>query len=105
MKKQKRPTAPAGLSAAARKLWAQIQDGYGVADPAGLAILCEALRAWDRSEQARREVEKRGVTLFDKYQQARVNPAANVERDSRAAFLSALKALKVDIPGADDGRE
>jgi phage terminase small subunit len=101
----KKPKAPAGLSAPARKLWAEIQAGFSICDPAGLAILGEALRSFERSEQARRDVEKHGVSTRDKYGQTRVNPAANIERDSRAAFLSGLKALRVDIPTSPQSEE
>jgi phage terminase small subunit len=100
----KTPTAPGGLSAQAKKLWAAIVLGYRITDPAGLSILCEALRAWDRSELARREVDKHGCVTRDRYGQVRVNPAANVERDSRAQYLAALKLLRVDVPqvGGDE---
>lgn len=99
MKATKRPKAAAGLSVPARKLWGEIQQGYAVTDPAGLAILTEALRSWDRAEAARREVDRaKRTSVVDRYGQIRPHPACAVERDSRAAFLSGLKALRVDVP-------
>ncbi len=100
--KTKKPKPPAGLSAAARKLWSEIQSGYSVRDPAGLSILTEALRAYDRAEEARKLLDKQGCVVRDRWGQTKPHPAGPVERDSRAAFLAGLKALRVDIPTEPD---
>jgi phage terminase small subunit len=96
---------PAGLSGAARTLWVEVQRGYSVRDPAGLAVLEQTLRAFDRAESARRVVDRKGCTSTDRYGQERVNPAANVERDARAQFFAGLKLLRVDVPVGGDERE
>jgi hypothetical protein len=105
--KRTKPKSPAGLSVAARKLWPEIQAGYRIADPCGLAVLEQSLRSLDRAEAARREVDRKGCTSTDRYGQTRVNPAANVERDARAQFFAGLKLLRVDmsIGGGDDREE
>jgi len=105
MKSKTKFKIPANLSQPARKLWTSIQAGYRIEDPAGCSILTEALRAWDRSEEARRLLDKQGCVVKDRWGQVKLHPAAAVERDSRAAFLSGLKALRVDLPTAPENEE
>jgi len=73
-----------------------------------LETACEAL---DRQKQAAEAIETHGVVLVNEDTgQIRPNPACVVERDSRAAMLSALRALRLDIeiapgkPGRPPGR-
>ena len=102
--KKLRFKVPANLSPSSRKLWAEVQQGYSVRDPAGLAVLEQSLRALDRAEAARREVDRKGCTsTYDG--QTRVNPAANVERDARAQFFAGLKLLRVDVPTGNEREE
>jgi hypothetical protein len=96
---------PSGLSPKSKALWSAIQQGYQVRDPAGLAVLEQCLRSLDRAELARVEVNRRGCTSTDRYGVTRMNPAAAVERDSRAAFYAGLKLLHVDVPLVDDDGE
>jgi hypothetical protein len=105
MKAKSKTKTPPGLSASSRRLWDEIQRGYRIRDPAGLAVLEQSLRALDRAEAARLEVNRKGCTSVDRYGQTRVNPAANVERDSRAQFLAGLRQLRVDVPLDAEGEE
>ena len=79
---------------------------YDIGDEAGLLLLESAMRAMDRTAQAAALIEKHGVVTVDRYSQLRANPACAVERDSRAAMLSALKSLNLDLdqPLAKPGR-
>jgi P27 family predicted phage terminase small subunit len=86
------------LSAAGRALWTRLQGEYDVRDAAGLAVLEQAMRSWERAEEARRQLDKEGVTFKDRWGQRRPHPAVPVERDARAAFLQAIKQLGVEIP-------
>ena len=88
-----RPRRPSGLSKAAGVLWERLQREYRVLDAAGLAVLEQALRAFDRAEEARRLLDREGCVVKDRWGQVKLHPAASVERDARAAFLSALKQL------------
>jgi len=38
-----------------------------------------------------------GVTVVDRWQQVKPNPATTIERDSSRAMLSALRQLNLDI--------
>jgi P27 family predicted phage terminase small subunit len=101
---------PNHLSTEAKKIWREIVSEYQIRDCAGLRILRVSLEAFDRAQAARQQIEKYGMLLKDKFGQAKPNPLLPVERDSRAAFLSGLKCLNLDIeplrdrPGRPGGR-
>ncbi|MFZ1429140.1 MAG: P27 family phage terminase small subunit [Geminicoccaceae bacterium] len=88
---------PQRLSAEARKAWRKLADEYGIADDAGLLILNTAFEAFDRMREAQAGIEKEGSTIVDRFGQLKAHPLLPVERDARAAFLSALKSLNLDV--------
>jgi P27 family predicted phage terminase small subunit len=92
-----RKPAPKNLSAEARKLWRSLCDEYGVDDAAGLAILAAGLEAHDRMREAQRAIKRDGATFRDRFNQLQAHPAVRIERDSRAAWLSALRQLNFDL--------
>lgn len=98
MKRLAVPRAPAGLSKAAKTLWSRLITEYGIRDAAGLAVLEQAARAFDRAEEARRMLDRDGCVVKDRWGQKKAHPAATVERDARAAFLAAIRQLGVEIP-------
>jgi len=102
MKKSPAPRPPAGLSAAAKTLWARLQTEYGIRDAAGLAVLEQAARSFERAEEARRLLDRAGCVVKDRWGQTKVHPAAAVERDARASFLAALRQLGVEIPEGEE---
>ena len=89
--------APKHLSAQAKRLWRGLVEEYGVADGAGLAILTAGLEAHDRMRQAQQAIDKDGATFRDRFGQLQMNPAVRIERDSRVAWLGALKAMNFDL--------
>lgn len=91
------PRAPVGLSSAAKRLWRGLVQEYGLDDTAGLVILTAGLEAYDRAAAAKVLLDRDGPTITDRWDQQKVHPAASVERDSRAAWMSALKQLNLDI--------
>lgn len=95
-------SAPVGLSAAARRWWKRLVQEYDITDPAGELLLEQALRCFDRAEQARAVLDKDGVTTTDSRGRPKTHPATSVERDSRAGMLSALKAMNLDFEPLKD---
>ena len=96
--------APTHLSTAAKRLWNDILDVYAIDDdPAGQIILRVALEALDRSQEARKAINKAGITVTGRDGQVRSHPLLTVERDNRAAFLAGLKALNLDLEPLRDG--
>lgn len=102
-KKKKKGSAPAHLSAGARQVWREIiaeYDGWGIVE---LSVLCSALEAYDRMKQAQKELQ-RGLITKDKYSVVRVHPCVAIERDSRQAYLRALKQLGIGSMSGPPGR-
>ena len=56
-----------------------------------LRLLQAASEAWDRCQQARIAVAENGLTFTDDRGMVRVRPEVGVERDSRTAFMRALR--------------
>ncbi len=97
--RKKRATAPppAHLSAESKQWWRKILEESAIEDHPGLLILATALESFDRMRAAQAVIAKLGVTVVDRWQQVMPNPATTIERDSRAAMLSALRQLNLDI--------
>jgi P27 family predicted phage terminase small subunit len=95
--------APKHLSKEAKILWKEILTEYQISDAAGIRILRVALEAFDRAQSARVSIDKIGLLVKDKFGQIKPHPLLPIERDSRAAFLSGLKALNLDIEPLQDG--
>lgn len=95
MKKSSKP--PKNLSPEAKCLWRALIKEYTLDDVAGLAILTAGLESYDRAQTAKALLDAEGPTVKDRWGQRKAHPAASIERDSRAAFLSALKQLNLDI--------
>jgi P27 family predicted phage terminase small subunit len=91
------PTPPKGLSKEAASWWRRLHAEFDLADEAGRFLLEQALRAFDRMNEAGALVTKHGVAVSDRFGQLRANPAAAAERDARAAMLQAFKALNLDV--------
>ena len=97
------PPAPKGLSKPAAGWWKQLHEEYELTDAAGLLLLEEALRAYDRCVQARMKIEKDGVVILDRFGQKKAHPATTVERDSRGQLMTALRQLQLDVEPLRDG--
>lgn len=98
------PEPPAHLSADSKALWSRLVRDYAMHDDAaGLAILGSACEAKDRAEQARKELDEEGLTVAGDRGGVKAHPAAAIERDNRAAFLAAMKALRLDVEPARPG--
>jgi P27 family predicted phage terminase small subunit len=94
------PRPPKHLGKPGRALWTAIQGDFAVADSAGLALLAAACEARDRADAAREAIAKAGMTFTDSKGNPRPHPLLAVERDSRAAVVSALRALNLDVEPA-----
>ena len=90
------PTPPEALSQAAITWWERLIADYAINDSAGLLLLEQGLRSFDRAEEARRLIDEQGSVVLDRFGQARQHPAAQIERDNRAAVVRTLAALGID---------
>jgi phage terminase small subunit len=99
---RKVPKPPAHLSRAARKWWSDIMAAYEIEDHA-VAIVTAAAEAWDRKEAARKVLAVEGMTITCR-DGAKTHPCVGIERDSRLAFLRAVRELCLSAEDPDDSR-
>jgi P27 family predicted phage terminase small subunit len=92
----KPPRPPRHLSADARVLFAAVTRDYAL-EPHQLAVLVKGLEAYDRAEQARRMIAADGLVITSRLGETKAHPAVAIERDSRTAFLAAVKQLGLDV--------
>ena len=85
------------LSRKANKLKKSILQEYEITDEAGLAILDEALRAYDLGHEAQEQIDLEGLTVLGDRGQMKAHPLLSVVRFSRTQFLAALKSLNLDL--------
>ena len=90
-------TIPRHLSAESKRIFKALVTEYSIQDEAGLRILQAALEARDRATKARKQIDKDGMVLLDKFKQVRQHPLLANERDSRHAFLAGLRCLNLDL--------
>jgi hypothetical protein len=64
--------------------------------------LIKTSEAWDRSEQAREELLRDGLTVLDRYGTKKAHPCVGIERDARTAFFRGLRELALDGVDAPD---
>jgi phage terminase small subunit len=94
------PPSPDHLSPAMQAWWGEITKAF-VLQPHQLRTLQAGAEAWDRCQQAREALEQHGLSYTDGNGVVRARPEVAVERDSRAAFMRAVRALglgKIEPP-------
>jgi len=98
---------PSHLSAEAKSIWAKLCDEFTLTDAGALELLRAGLEAFDRAQSARASIDKVGMVVKDRFGAVKPHPLIPCERDSRAAYVHALKILGMDIvdtPTAGPGR-
>jgi P27 family predicted phage terminase small subunit len=89
------PPPPAHLSPSAAQWWATTVDRYVLEEHhiRLLQLLCEA---WDRAQEARKQLAEDGLTVPGREGGIRPHPCIAVERDSRLAVARLLRELDLD---------
>jgi hypothetical protein len=85
------------LSLESEKLKKKLIQEYSIEDVGGLAILQNGLEALDICRQAQHIVAAEGMTVPGDRGNVKAHPLLSVIRDQRAAFLSAIKMLNLDL--------
>ena len=88
--------APEHLSPAMRAWWKTVVTTF-VLEPHHLLLLENAADAWDRTVQARKAVQREGLSVPTGSGGTKKNPAVDIERDARAQFITALRTLDLDV--------
>lgn len=96
------PRAPAGLSAASRRLWRELHEQYDLRDPFAMHWLTVACQANDVMLLAAKELAGQGVTLPASRDRGRVrHPAMLAWRDAAATMATAFRMLNLGLPGEE----
>lgn len=88
---------PKKLSREALQLYRKMAKEWGIRDKTGLFILETALVAWDEMRAAQEILEREGTIVKDRFEQDKLHPAAQREKECRAHLLQALKGLSLDL--------
>ena len=99
----KKNEPPGHLSREAKQIWRKLTSEYDICDGGGLAILRAATEAFDRAEGARAKIEAEGMVIKDRFGAEKPHPLLTAERDARAAMLTALKMLNLDVEPLRNG--
>jgi phage terminase small subunit len=91
------PKPPKYLRPDTQAWWNSVVVNYDLEDHA-VRILLVACETYDRREQARELLAKKGLTFTDAKGMVRQRPECAIERDCAAAFLRAVRALKLEGP-------
>jgi phage terminase small subunit len=88
---------PDHLRDGGKAFFAAVADEYAISDAAGLALLSRAAECVDRIAAAQAAITDHGELVIDRYGGVKLNPACALEKDARAGFLAAMKALNLDL--------
>jgi phage terminase small subunit len=93
------PAPPKTLKADGKRLWRAVVGTFAL-EAYQLEVLRVGCEALDRAEQARAEVEQKGLTVPTKTG-VKTNPAIAIEQNGRLAALRAVRELNLAPPPAD----
>jgi phage terminase small subunit len=103
MPQEKQLQPPKHLRPETARWWASVAEEYEL-EPHHLRLLTLAAEAWDRCQQAREILKKRGLTYNDRFGQPATRPEVAIERDSRIAFARLLRELDLDVSAPEESR-
>jgi P27 family predicted phage terminase small subunit len=89
------PPAPDHLSPQMKGWWAAVNRDFAL-DEHHLHLLQCACDSWDRMTQARTTLADEGLTVPTRDGGQKRHPACDIERDSRIAFMRAVRELDLD---------
>ena len=69
-----------------------------------MKLLTLASEAWDRAEEARKAVQRHGLTYDTRLGEPRARPEVAIERDARLGFARLLRELDLDMELPSEGR-
>jgi phage terminase small subunit len=103
MTKAKKPSTkapPKHLSAAMKHWWKQVERSCEL-EPHERHLLQLAAEAFDRAQEARAVLDRRGAVYSDRFEQPKARPEAAIERDARRDFAAIVRQLAIpEAPNA-----
>ena len=97
----KNPQSPPFLEAVEQGMWRDVVRLYDFSDAPSQALLRTALEAHQRGRRCRERIDKDGEAVLDRFGTIKAHPLLAAERDARAGFLAAMKALALDLTGVN----
>ena len=91
----KTPTAPKGLSSRSKTFWKKVNQNYDLENHA-LRILEQACFCMDRIQEDQTTVASEGRTYVDRYDQPRLHPCLEDERQQRNLLIRLLRELRLE---------
>ena len=91
---------PKHLEACEAHLWRRLLEQFAFPDVAARALLAAVCEAHQRMRRCREQIAKDGETITDRFGQTKAHPLLAAERDARAAFISGMRALRLDPEAA-----
>lgn len=98
------PKPPKHLRAATQRWFTQVHAEFELEEHQ-TRMLILAAEAWDRGAAAREAVDKLGLTYKDRFGVPHARPEIAIERDSRAGFLKAMRALNLEVSPLAEPRQ
>ena len=95
MKTKPKLKAPKHLKPETARWWSGVTLEFEL-EGHHVRLLTLAAESWDRGQQARSILAKKGLTYEDRFGQPVSRPEVGVERDSRTAFARLLRELDLD---------
>jgi hypothetical protein len=99
LKGPQRHRAPAHLEPEEAALWDELIRTYAFDDAGSLELLALAMEARMRARLCREQVAHEGAIFKDHRGVVRAHPLLATERSAQAAFLSAMRLLRLDYAG------
>lgn len=93
--------APSHLKPPTRAWWLEVVTEYEL-ESHHVRILTLASEAWDRGQEARKVLEKEGLTYIDRFDQPKARPEVAIERDARISFARLVRELGLDLGQPDE---
>ena len=91
-----KPKAPQHLRPATKRWFNHVAAEWSL-EQHHIRLLTVAAETWDRLTQAREVLAEKGLTFEDRFGTPRARPEVAIERDSRTAFMRAIRELDLDI--------
>ena len=99
-----KPAAPTHLKPATKVWFTDVSSSYQLEEH-HLMLLTLAGEAWDRVVQARKIIDKEGLTFVTRFGEPKARPEIAIERDNRIAFARLMRELALDVePPAESPR-
>jgi phage terminase small subunit len=96
MKSPHKPVAPAHLQPTTGAWWESVCHRWAL-EPHHVKLLTLASEAWDRSNEAREQVQRDGLMVPTKAGGPRLHPCVKVKEQAEIAFARLLRELDLDL--------